>query len=352
MPVTDRVLAVVKLKTLAELVGGQVVGDAQVEIRRVSTIDQASEGDLTFLTNPKYLPYLAKCEASAIIVATGVEHAGKNLLVCSNPYLAFAKIQTLLQGETYPAVGIMSGAYIAESAQLGRNVSIYPGCVIGENVVIGANSMLFPNTVIYDDVTIGSDCLIHAGCLVREQTQLGDRVILQPGAVIGSDGFGFAPDGGSYYKIPQVGIVVLEDDVEIGSCCCIDRAALGETRIKKGCKLDNMVQVAHNVELGEDSVIAAQTGFSGSCKIGRHATFGGQSAVTGHVKLGDNITIAGKGGATGSLDGDQVYSGTPAIPHKQWLKSSLIFGKLPEMRREMSALRRRLLELEEQIKEQ
>jgi UDP-3-O-[3-hydroxymyristoyl] glucosamine N-acyltransferase len=246
----------------------------------------------------------------------------------------------------------LPGATISPSAKIGQSVSIYPGAVIGDNVVVGDNSMIFPNVVIYADVQIGSDCLIHAGCLIREQSRIGDRVILQPGAVIGSDGFGFAPEGEAYFKIPQVGIVVLEDDVEIGSCCCIDRAALGETRIKKGCKLDNLVQVAHNVVIGEHSVIAAQTGFAGSSKIGRHATFGGQSAVTGHVTLGDNVTIAGKGGATHNLEGDQVYSGTPAIPHKQWLRSSLVFGKLPEMRREISALQKRLRQLEDLIKEQ
>jgi len=340
-----------KLEKLAELVGGQVVGDPSVEVECLKTIDQAGAGDLTFLANPKYLPYLDECQASAIIVAPGVVVSGKNLLVCPNPYLAFAKILTELRGKVYRNVGIMAGANVAKSAKIGHNVSIYPGCVIGENVCIGDNSMIFPNVVIYDDVQIGRDCLIHAGCLIREQTRIGDRVILQAGAVIGSDGFGFAPDGEAYFKIPQVGIVVLEDDVEIGSCSCIDRAALGETRIKKGCKFDNMVQIGHNVVVGEDSVIAAQTGISGSSRIGRHATFGGQSAVTGHVSLGDNITIAGKGGATQSLEGGQIYSGTPAIPHKQWLKSSLIFGKLPEMRREMSALRKRLRELEDQVKE-
>jgi len=339
------------LEELAQLVGARIVGDPQVEIQRIRTIDQAGTGDLTFLTNPKYLPYLEKCQASAVIMAQGTEAPGKNLLVCANPYLAFARILTLLRGEAYPHVGIMPGAIIASSAKIGQNVSIYPGCVVGENVVVGDNSMIFPNVVIYADVQIGVDCLVHAGCLIREQTRIGDRVILQPGAVIGSDGFGFAPEGESYFKIPQVGIVVLEDDVEIGSCCCIDRAALGETRIKKGCKLDNMVQIAHNVVVGEDSVIAAQTGISGSSRIGRHSTFGGQSAVSGHLKLGDNLTLAGKGGATGNLEGNQIYSGTPAIPHRQWLKSSLVFGRLPEMRREISALQKRLQELEDQIKE-
>ncbi len=340
------------LEQLAGLIDGQIVGDPQVKIERIRTIDKAGDGDLTFLANPKYLPHLATCRASAIIVAPGVEVEGKNLLICSNPYLAFAKILTVLQGETYPAVGIMPGAVVSPSAKIGSNVNIYPGSVVGENVVVGDNCTIFPNVVLYADVRIGSDCLIHAGCVIRERTQIGNRVILQAGAMIGSDGFGFAPDGEAYFKIPQVGIVVLEDDVEIGSCCCIDRAALGETRIKQGCKLDNMVQIAHNVVIGEHSVIAAQTGMAGSCRVGRHATFGGQSAVSGHVKLGDNVTIAGKGGAAQDLAGNQVYSGTPAIPHKQWLKSSLVFGRLPEMRREISALSKRLRELEEQIKEQ
>lgn len=340
-----------KLEYLAQLVDGRISGDSQVEISRVLTIDQAGEGDLTFLANPKYLPHLAACRASAIIVAPGVEVEGKNLLVCANPYLAFARILTELQGPKYPVKGVMPGAVVAASARLGTDVSIYHGCVIGDNVVIGDRCTLFPNVVIYDDVQIGDDCVLHAGSLVREQCILGNRVTLQPGAVIGADGFGFAPDGGGYYKIPQVGIVVLEDDVEIGSCSCVDRAALGETRIERGTKLDNMVQVAHNVTIGADSVIAAQTGIAGSSRIGRHATFGGQSAVSGHVKLGDNITIAGKGGATQNLDGGQVYSGTPAIPHKQWLRASLVFGQLPEMKREMSTLRRQLRELEEKLKE-
>ncbi len=340
------------LEQLAELIEGRVVGDSQVEIRRIQTIDQAGEGDLTFLANPKYLPHLAACQASAIIISSGIDVEGKNLLICDNPYLAFAKVLTALQPPASTSVGIMEGAIVAPSATIGEGVSIYPGVVVGENVVVGAGTTIYPNVVIYDDVEIGADCLIHAGCIIRERTRMGQRVILQPGAIIGSDGFGFAPDGEAYYKIPQVGIVVLEDDVEIGACCCLDRAVLGETRIKQGCKLDNLVQIAHNVVVGEHSVVAAQTGMAGSCKIGRHATFGGQSAVSGHVKLGDNITLAGKGGAAQDLEGNQVYSGTPALPHKQWLKSSLVFGRLPEMRREISTLNKRLQELEKQIKEQ
>lgn len=340
------------LQDVASLIDARVIGDPLLVVNDIKTIDQAGDGDLTFVANPRYLSQLPDCRATAIVVGPGVEAPGKNLLVCANPYLAFAKILTHFRVEPSPVKGVMPGAIVAETAVLGTDVSIYPGVVIGEDVVIGDRTVILPNTVIYPEVQIGSDCLIHAGCLIRERCRLGRRVILQPGAVIGADGFGFAPDGETYYKIPQIGIVVLEDDVEIGACACVDRAALGETRIGRGCKIDNLVQVGHNVEIGPHGVIAAQTGLAGSCRIGRHATFGGQSAVTGHVKLGDNITLAGKGGATSALADNQIYSGTPAIPHQQWLKSSLLFGKLPEMKREISALRRRLQALEEQLKEQ
>lgn len=340
------------LQDVARLIGAQVIGDPLLVVNDLKTIDQAGDGDLTFVANPKYLAQLPGCRATAIVVGPGVEAPGKNLLVCAHPYLAFAKILTHFRVTPYPIKGVMPGAIVDETALLGTDVSLYPGVVIGEDAVIGDRTVILPNTVIYAGAQIGSDCLIHAGCVIREGCRLGQRVILQPGAVIGADGFGFAPDGEAYYKIPQVGIVVIEDDVEIGACACVDRAALGETRIGQGCKIDNLVQVGHNVEIGPHGVIAAQTAFAGSCRIGRHATFGGQSAVTGHVKLGDNITLAGKSGVISSLAGDQIYAGIPAIPHQQWLKSSLLFGKLPEMKREISALHKRLQALEEQLKEQ
>ncbi len=339
------------LQQLAELVGGQVQGDPALEIARVYPIDQAGESDITFVANPKYLSKLDQCRASAIIVTPGVEAAGRNLLICANPYLAFAKILTFLQGSRTPAKGVMAGAHVAESASLEEGVTIHPGCIVGEKVQIGAGTTLYPGVVIYDDVVIGSDCLLHAGAIVRENCILHDRVILQPSAVIGSDGFGFAPDGSAYYKIPQVGIVVLEEDVEIGAGSCIDRAALGETRIRRGTKLDNLVQIAHNVEIGEDTVMAAQAGIAGSSKIGRHCTFGGQAAVAGHLTVGDNVMIGGRGGATKNVASNQLLSGVPLIPHKQWLKASISFAKLPEMRKELQRMAKRLEELETQVKE-
>ncbi len=340
-----------KLIELAELVGGEVHGDPEVEIGRVAPIDHAAEGDITFVANPKYLGKLNDCRATAIILPPGVDGQGRNLIICRNPYLAFARILTFLQVPERPVRGIMAGAVVSDSAEIAETASIYPGCVIGENVVIGAGTTLYPGVVVYDDVQIGDDCILHAQSIVREGCRLGDRVILQPSAVIGSDGFGFAPDGSSYYKIPQVGIVVLEDDVEIGACTCIDRAALGETRIKRGTKLDNLIQIGHNVEIGEDCVIVAQVGIAGSSKVGNHCTFGGQSALAGHLKVGDNVMLGARSGVSGNVDSNQVLSGVPLMPHKEWLRATMTLPKLPEMRKEMTQLKKRLEQLEALLKE-
>jgi len=341
----------VSLAQLAELVGAEIKGDPQVEIQQVYPIDLAQEGDITFVANPKYLSKLGDCRASAVIVAPGVDLPAGNFLITANPYLAFAKVLTFLQRSEGAVQGVQPGAHIADSAQLAEAVTVYPGAVIGENVKIGSGTVLHPGVVIYAGVVIGADCLLHAGAIVREGCRLGDRVILQPSAVIGADGFGFAPDGSSYYKIPQVGIVVLEDDVEIGACSCVDRAALGETRIRRGTKLDNLVQIGHNAEVGEDTIIVSQVAVAGSSKIGNHCTFGGQAAVAGHVTVGDNVTIGARGGASGNVESDQVLSGVPLIPHKEWLRMTMSLPKVPEMRKELQQLKKRLAELEVLLKE-
>ncbi len=339
------------LQQLADLVGGEIKGNAELDIFHVAPIDQAGQGDITFVANPKYLAKLDVCQASAVILSPGIDAPGNNLIICENPYLAFAKILTFLQVPERPVKGIMPGAWVADSAVIDKTATIYPGCVIGDRVSIGAGSTLYPGVVIYAGVTIGQDCLLHAQSVVREGCRLGDRVILQPAVVIGSDGFGFAPDGSSYYKIPQVGTVLLEDDVEIGSNSCIDRAALGETVIRRGTKLDNLVQIGHNVEVGEDCILVSQTGIAGSSKIGNHCTFGGQAAIAGHLKIGDNVMIGGRGGATGDVAPNQILSGLPLMPHKQWLRATMTLPKLPEMRKDMQKMKKRLEELEMLLKE-
>ncbi|WP_394708471.1 UDP-3-O-(3-hydroxymyristoyl)glucosamine N-acyltransferase [Desulfuromonas acetoxidans] len=340
------------LKELAALIDGDIIGDDSVEITRLAPIDGAGPGDITFIANPKYLPFVSKTAASAILVDRPLDREDIAYLVCKNPYLAFAKVLTHLNVQRPEPLGVLPGAQVAPSAVLGKGITVHPGAVIGEGVEIGDGSILYPNVVVYEQAKIGCDCQIHAGSVVREGCVVGDRVIVQPNAVIGSDGFGFAPDGEVYYKIPQVGIVVIEDDVEIGAGSCIDRAAMGVTRIGEGCKLDNMVQVAHNVTVGPHTVMASQSGIAGSAKVGRHCTFGGQSAITGHITVGDNVTLGGRGGIAGNIDGNQVVSGIPAIPHKEWLKSSMVFPKLPQMKKEITALKRQLEALQAKIEKE
>jgi UDP-3-O-[3-hydroxymyristoyl] glucosamine N-acyltransferase len=344
--------AIVKtLKELAVLVGGSVIGDENLEIHRVAAIDSAQPGEITFLANPKYLPLLQTTQASAVIVRPEVEAPGRTLLKCANPYLAFAKVLTALHVHPPEVRGIMPGAFVDPEARIADGATVHPGCVIGKNTVVGAGTTLYPGVMLYDDVTVGENCLIHAGVVIRERCRIGNRVIIQPGAVIGSDGFGFAPDGEGYFKIPQVGIVVLEDDVEIGANTCLDRAAMGETRLGRGTKVDNLVQLAHGVKVGEHTILVAQVGISGSTTIGSHCTLGGQVGVAGHLKIGDRTMIGAQSGVAGSLEGGQVYSGTPVIPHKDWLRASMSYAKLPEMRREITRLRRQIEELEALVKE-
>jgi UDP-3-O-[3-hydroxymyristoyl] glucosamine N-acyltransferase len=341
---------VAKLRELAALVEGRIVGDPETDILRMATIDQARFGDITFLANPKYLPLLAVTQASAVIIGMGVEAPAElNLVQCDNPYLAFAKILTFLHVPRPEPLGVSPRAIVDPSAEIAEGVTIHPGCVVGARVKIGAQTILYPNVVLYEDVTLGEDCTIHAGVIIREGCRIGHRVIVQPSAVIGSDGFGFAPDGESYYKIPQIGIVVVEDDVEIGAGSCIDRAALGVTRLGQGVKLDNLVQIAHNVTIGAHTVMAAQTGIAGSSKIGRHCTFGGQSSAAGHIKTGDNLTVAGRGGLAGNTDGDQTVAGAPAFPHRDWLKATMIFAKLPTMRKELMRMQQEIERLKKII---
>lgn len=342
---------VATLKELADLVGGTVVGDADIVIHRLAAISEAQVGEITFVANPKYLSQLQTTRASAVIVGPDIEVSHLASIVCRNPYLAFAKVLTYLQAPRPEPKGVMAGAWVHPSAAIGERVTIYPGCVVSEGVVIGAGTILYPGVIIYADVVVGEECTLHAGAIIREGCRIGNRVILQPSAVIGADGFGFAPDGPSYFKIPQVGIVEIEDDVEVGANSCVDRAALGVTRIRRGVKIDNLVQIGHNVVVGEDTIIVAQVGIAGSTEIGRHCTFGGQSGTAGHIKIGDNVMVGGQGGVTGSVGPNQVLSGTPVMPHREWLKASMSFARLPELRKDVTRMKRQLEEIEMLLKE-
>lgn len=331
---------------LAEYLGGTVQGDGTILISGLGALESAGSDALTFLANPKYAGKVAETSAGAVLMAPGGERYGRTAIEVANPYLCFAKLLTLFYTQPHPSLGILPGAHVSETAAIGEGSSIYPGTCIGRNTAIGARTVIYPGAVIYDNVSIGDDCIIHANAVVRERCRIGNRCILQPGAVIGSDGFGYAPDGASYYRIPQVGIVVLDDDVEVGANCCVDRAAVEVTRIGRGTKLDNLVQVAHNCQIGTDCMIVSQVGISGSTKIGNHVTLAGQVGVAGHLTIGDNVLVGAQSGVPSSLPANAAYSGSPTMPHKEWLKSAMVVPRLPEIKKTVSALEKRVAELE------
>jgi len=334
---------------LAEYLGGVVRGDGAVLISGLGALETAAPDALTFLANPKYAAKVAETSAGAVLMAPGSERYGRTAIEVANPYLGFAKLLTLFYTAPHEPLGILPAAIVNETAVIGEGASIYPEVCIGRNVVVGDRTTVHSGAVLYDNVIIGDDCTIHANAVVRERCRIGNRCIVQPGAVIGSDGFGYAPDGSSYYRIPQIGIVVLEDDVEIGANSCIDRAAIEVTRISRGTKLDNLVQIAHNCQIGEDCMIVSQVGISGSTKIGNHVTLAGQVGVAGHLTIGDNVLVGAQSGVPSSLPANAAYSGTPTMPHREWLKSAMVVPRLPEMKKTVSALEKRVAELEAKL---
>jgi len=333
------------LRDLAARLGCEVRGDGGVDVRRVAGIDEAGPGDLTFVSNPRYASRLATTRASAVIVSAGVETPLPSLLT-PNPYLAFAHAVGVLHPLPRPAPGVHPSATIDPSARLGEDVHVGAMAVIGRDVRIGARTALHPHVVLYTGVEVGDDCLLHSGVQVREGCRIGSRVVIQSGAVIGSDGFGFAKDdAGRYQKIPQIGTVVIEDDVEIGALTAIDRAALAETRIGRGTKLDNLVQVGHSVTIGHDSVLAGQVGVAGSSRIGSHVTLAGQVGVAGHLEIGDGAIATAQTGIPHDVEAGALVSGFPAIDNRTWLKSSAVFARLPELQKRLRELERRVAEL-------
>ncbi len=334
-----------RLAELAARLGCELRGDGEREIRGVGGLDDAGPGELSFLANPRYAGKLAATRAEAVVI--GPDHATPlPAIVSDNPYLTFARAVALLRPAPLPAAGVHPSAQIDASAVLGPGVHVGPLAVVGARVKIGPRSVVHAGVVLYERVEIGEDCVLHAGVSVREGCRLGHRVVVQNGAVIGSDGFGFARDAdGRYRKFPQVGVVVIEDDVEIGALTAIDRAALGETRIGRGSKLDNLVQIGHSVAIGEDTVIAAQVGIAGSTKIGRRVTLAGQVGIVGHIEIGDGVVVTAQSGIPGSLEAGAVASGSPAIENRAWLKSIAVFAKLPELQRRLRELERKLEEL-------
>ena len=330
------------LREIAERLGCTLRGNGEVEIRRVAGIESAGDGDLTFVANPKYAGHLTATRASAVIVHPETATPLPALL-SPNPYLIFARAVALLHPELRPKPGVDASARVDPTAILGDEVHVGALAVIGPHVRIGARSVIHPHVVVYEDATIGEDCRLHSAVQVREGCRLGNRVIVQNGVVIGSDGFGFAKDdAGRYEKIPQRGIVVIEDDVEIGALTAIDRAALAETRIGRGTKIDNLVQVGHSVTIGEDSVLAGQVGIAGSSRLGNRVTLAGQVGVAGHLTIGDGAIATAQTGIPSDVPAGALVSGYPAIDNRAWLKASALFAKLPEFLKRVRELERKL----------
>lgn len=338
---------------LAELVGGKVRGNADLLISGVAPLDRAGSGEISFLANPKYRSQLDETRADVVIVHPSLDgEVGHTLLLCANPYLAFAKILAYFHPAPNLPPGVHPAATVDPAAIIAPTATVSAGCVVGAGARIGSGSVLHANVTVYPQAEIGSDCIVHSGVVIRERCVIGNRVILQPNAVVGSDGFGFAPDGQRYEKIPQVGRVIVEDDVEIGACSCVDRGTLDDTRIGRGTKIDNLVQIAHNVQVGEDGILVAQSGIAGSTTVGRHCTLGGQAAIAGHLKIGNLVTIAGRSGVTNHIEDNQVVGGFPLMPLREWKKMAMTMTHLPEMRKELQQLSQRLQALENNIKEE
>jgi len=337
------------LKELAAWVQGSVIGDEEVEIHGVAPIEDAKEGELTFIANPKYLSKLAETRASAVIVSPEVTSSPKPLLRVKSPYLAFAKVLTLFSQKPYRAGGVDPKASISATAQLGKDLTVFPFVTIGDGCRIGDRVTLYPGVCVGDHSSIGDDSVLHPNVSVYAGMVIGQRVILHSGVVVGSDGFGYAKEGKKNLKIPQVGKVIIEDDVEIGANTSIDRGALGNTVIRRGVKIDNLVQIAHNVVIGEDSIIVAQVGISGSTKIGSNVTLAGQVGLAGHIQIGDNVQVGAQSGVGQDLPPSQAYSGSPAIPHREWLRMAMSLPKVPEMRRVLTDIGKRLAKIEEAL---
>lgn len=336
------------LGELARRLECPVEGDAGIEIHRVAKIETAGPGEVTFLANSKYAAALASTKASAVIAADGITDAPCAVLRSANPYLTFARAAQALSPERRAEPGVHPQAWVHAEARVDPSASVGPFAVIGAGAQIGARTTIHPHVVIGDDSVIGPDCLIHAHVSIRERCTLGARVVVQNGAVIGSDGYGFAPrPDGSHEKIPQLGPVVIEDDVEIGANTTIDRPAVGETLIKTGTKIDNLVQIAHGVVVGQHSLLAAQVGIAGSTVVGERVMFGGQAGISGHLKIGDRVKLAAKTGVTGSIEADGYMSGYPMMETQQWRRAQVVVRNLPEMRRQLRDLEARLRKIEE-----
>lgn len=339
-------------KQIADFLQGEIVGNPDVKVNNFAKIEEGQPKTLTFLSNPKYTQYIYETQADIVLVNADFKPEREikaTLIRVADAYGALAKLLELVENTKSSKVGIEPMSYVALSAQVGKEVYIAGFAYVSEKAVIGDRCKIYPHVFIGDNVTIGTNVTLFSGVKIYADCKIGDNSIIHAGAVIGSDGFGFAPQpDGSYHKIPQIGNVIIENNVEVGANTVIDRAVMGSTIIHEGVKLDNLIQIAHNVEIGKHSAIAAQAGISGSTKIGEKCVFGGQVGLAGHLKIGDNVKLGAQSGIMKNLKDGAEIIGSPAIPIRDWYKSSVIFGKLPEMYQQLGQLKKEINDLKEE----
>ncbi len=335
-------------KQIAEFIGGKVEGDENASVHTFAKIEEGTPGAISFLSNPKYTHYIYDTASSIVLVNDDVEleHPVKTTLIrVSNAYECVAKLLQLYEASKPRKKGIDSLAFISPSAKIGEDCYIGAFAYIGDNVVIGDGCEIHPHTTIEDNAKIGSHCILYAHVTIYHDCQLGQNVTIHAGSVIGADGFGFAPNAEGYDKIPQIGNVIIEDNVEIGANTCVDRSTMGSTIVHKGVKLDNLVQVAHNVEIGENTVMSAQVGIAGSTKVGSWCMFGGQVGLAGHIHIGDKTFLGAQSGVPGSIKGDTTLIGTPPMAPKSYFRSQAIFRRLPDLYKQLNDLTKQVEEL-------
>ena len=332
---------------IAEILEGEVVGNPNIEVSKLSKIEEGQEGSLTFLSNPKYLNYIYSTKASVTIVnETFVSESPltTTLIKVQDAYAAFSKLLEFYNQVKLNKSGIEQPSFLSESVKYGDNLYLGSFSYVGQNVVLGENVKIYPNCFVGDNVVIGDNVILFAGAKIYSETVIGNNCTIHSGAIIGADGFGFAPNpDGTYTKIPQIGNVIIEDNVDIGSCTTIDRATMGSTIIRKGVKLDNQIQIAHNVEIGENTVIAAQTGVAGSTKIGKSGMIGGQVGISGHLTIGNNVRIQAQSGVGRNIKDDEILQGSPTFGYNDFSKSYVHFKNLPKIVAEIEELKKQIL---------
>ena len=339
-------------KQIATFIQGEIIGDENATVHTFAKIEEGIPGAISFLSNPKYTPYIYETQASIVLVNKDFvpeKEIKATLIKVDNAYESLAKLLNLYEQSKPKKTGIDPLAFVAETAKVGEGVYIAPFAYVGDYAEVGDHTALHPHATVGAGAKVGSDGTLYANTTVYHDCRIGNRCVLHSGAVIGADGFGFAPTPNGYEKIPQIGIVVLEDDVEIGANTCVDRATMGATIVHKGVKLDNLIQVAHNDEIGSHTVMAAQVGIAGSTKIGEWCMFGGQVGIAGHIHIGNKVNLGAQSGVPGSIKDNEQLIGTPPMGMKQYFKSQAVFRKLPDMYSELNALRKELNELKQKL---